>query len=323
MTEPPPALTTRDLAVWYGSSAAVRGIDLSLLPGETVALIGETGSGKTSFAHAVAQLLPASTRVEGSIRIGGVELLGLSAEQRRESRGRQVGFVPQDAMAALNPTMRIGRQVAEPFEIHEGLRRHDAERRAIELLQLVRIDDAARVTRLFPHELSGGMRQRVMIAMALSLRPPLIVADEPTTALDVSTQADVIGLVDVLRRETGVAFLWITHDMGVVSEIADRVAVMYRGKIVELGTAREIFDAPAHPYTDALLHTLRDLREGDPGDRLFQIEGQPPGIDRVIDGCAFHPRCPRATDLCREEDPGEKTLGTRTVRCHHAVEEVS
>ncbi len=312
-----PVLTARDIHVRYGDAEAVRGADLTIAPGEAVALIGETGSGKTSLALAIARLLPHGSSVEGSVEIDDTDTLTLTPAEMRRLRGKIVGFIAQDAMAALNPTTRVGIQIAEAFEVHEGLSRSEARLRAVALLREVRIPDPQGVARLFPHQLSGGMRQRVMIAIAFALGPPLIVADEPTTALDVSTQAEILELVTLLRRETNAAFLWITHDMGVVAEIADRVAVMYRGRVVEEGSAEELFDAPAHPYTEALLRTLHDLREGRPGDRLYQIEGQPPAIEQTIDGCAFHPRCPQATDRCRTEDPVLRHVDARAFACHH------
>jgi oligopeptide/dipeptide ABC transporter ATP-binding protein len=308
-------LSARDVQVSYGDAQAVRGVDLEIQPGETVALIGETGSGKTTLAHAVSRLLPPTARLSGCIDVGGVSVSDLTPAQLRERRGRFLGYVAQDAMSALNPTTRVGRQVAEALEVH-GVARDEARARTFALLDRVRIQDPSHVSRLYPHELSGGMRQRIMIAMALALNPALVVADEPTTALDVSTQAEVLSLVDGLRRELGTSFLWITHDMGVVAEIADRVAVMYRGRIVESGPVLAIFDQPAHPYTAALLQTLRDLREGRPGSPMFQIDGQPPAIDSELDGCAFNPRCAGVQDRCRTEDPALMTVGDRTVRCH-------
>lgn len=313
------ALEARNVYVRYGGLPAVVDADLRVERGEVVALIGETGSGKSSLAFAVARLLPPGTYATGSIEIGGREIVGLVPSQMRALRGASIGYIAQDSMAALNPTTRVGWQIAEAFRIHENVGRRQSWARTVDALRRVRIAQPAEVARLYPHQLSGGMRQRVMIAMALALLPALVVADEPTTALDVSTQAEILELVMSLRTETGAGILWITHDMGVVAELADRVAVMYGGRIVEQGTAEQVFDAPLHPYSDALLKTLRDLRRGAPGSAMFQIEGQPPSLSQTISGCAFHPRCPHADERCVVEDPPVEASETRRVACHHPL----
>jgi oligopeptide/dipeptide ABC transporter ATP-binding protein len=312
-------LEVRNLDVSYNHHRAVHGASLDLEPGRVLALIGESGSGKTSLVLSIARLLPPSATVSGRIRLQGSDLLSMTREDFRRIRGSRIGFVPQDAMAALNPVMPVGRQVAEVFQTHERISRPKGHRRAVDALDRVQIAEPEAVAHLYPHQLSGGMRQRVMFAMAIALVPPVILADEPTTALDVSTQAEVVTLATHLCRELGSAMLWITHDMGVVAEVADAVAVMYAGRIVEYGAAEAIFDAPRHPYTHALLATLHDLRQGDRQRPLFQISGQPPSSRADIPGCPFHPRCPRVRDVCREVDPVLEPFGGTIAACHNPV----
>jgi len=313
-----PVLSIQDVTVRYGELAAVRGASLDVEPGSITTLIGETGCGKSSLALACMRLLPRTGSITGRILIDGSDVVPMSRDDLRTIRGNKVGFVTQDAMAALNPVLPIRRQIAELLEVHAGSSRSDAHRSAVDVLRTVQIHDPEGVARLYPHQLSGGMRQRVMIAMALALSPKLIVADEPTTALDVSTQAEILRLVTYLRSELQASILWITHDMGVVAELADVVAVMYAGRIVERGPATQIFDAPMHPYTEALLRTLSDLRGGERGNPMYQVPGQPPALGAGIPGCAFHPRCPRASDVCAEIDPPSEEVGGASVACHHA-----
>jgi oligopeptide/dipeptide ABC transporter ATP-binding protein len=307
------------LNVWYGAIHAVREASLSIGSGEVVCLIGETGSGKSSMALAAARLLPGGTRVTGSVMLHGQELLDLDRRALCSVRARKIGFVAQDSMAALNPVHTVGTQIAELFRVHKGYDRKRAWAAALETLDWVWIQDPKRVAKLYPHQLSGGMRQRAMIALALALEPPLIVADEPTTALDVSTQAEIIALIARLRRELDAAVLWITHDMGVVAEMADRVAVMYAGRIVEQAAIEELFERPRHHYTAALLRTLRDLRSGERGQRMFQVSGQPPVAGAEIPGCPFHPRCPAASERCRGIEPCLEAHQASAVACHHPV----
>jgi oligopeptide/dipeptide ABC transporter ATP-binding protein len=302
-----PALDANSLRVCYGGLPAVDGVSLRVEPGQVATLIGETSSGKSSLALGVARLLPSSAVVTGRVEVAGTDLAELPAREARRRRASLVGYVAQDAMAALNPVIPVGRQIAELFRVHRGMRRADADAQAVRELARVRIDRPERVALAYPHQLSGGMRQRVMIAMAMALSPPLLIADEPTTALDVSTQAEILGLVGQLRAETGAGILWITHDMGVVAELADVVAVMYAGRIVEQGPARDLFDHPLHPYTQGLLRTRRDLRTGRPGAPLYQIEGSPPALSAGRRGCAFAPRCPRRTEICSERVPELRT----------------
>jgi oligopeptide/dipeptide ABC transporter ATP-binding protein len=299
----PAALETASLRVCYAGLPAVDGVSLRVEPGQVAALIGETSSGKSSLALGVARLLPGNAVVTGRVEIAGTDLTELPAREARRLRASLVGYIAQDAMAALNPVIPVGRQIAELFRVHRGMRRADADAQAVRELVRVRIDRPERVTRAYPHQLSGGMRQRVMIAMAMALSPPLLIADEPTTALDVSTQAEILALAGQLQAETGSGILWITHDMGVVAELADVVAVMYAGRIVEQGPARDVFDHPLHPYTQGLLRTRRDLRTGRPGAPLYQIEGAPPPLSAGRRGCAFAPRCPRRTEICSERAP--------------------
>jgi oligopeptide/dipeptide ABC transporter ATP-binding protein len=319
-----PALAVEGLTVTYAGLPAVDGVSLRVEPGQVVALIGETSSGKSSLALAVARLLPAAAAVSGVVEIAGTDLGALPARQGRRRRAGLVGYIAQDAMAALNPVLPVGRQIAELFVVHRGLSRADAARQAVRELARVRIDRPERVAGAFPHQLSGGMRQRVMIAMAMALSPPLLIADEPTTALDVSTQAEILALVNELQQQTGTGILWITHDMGVVAELADWVAVMYAGRIVEQGPSARVFDRALHPYTEGLLSTHSDLRIGLPGTPLFQIAGSPPGLAAGRVGCAFAPRCTRRTAICDEQAPvleparaGDAGDSASLVACHH------
>jgi oligopeptide/dipeptide ABC transporter ATP-binding protein len=312
------ALDARELRVGYGAGPAVRDASLRVEPGQVVALIGETGSGKSSLALAAARLLPASAEVSGGISIAGQDVTALGAAEFRRRRAALIGYIAQDAMAALNPVMPVGRQVGELFRAHRGLGRGAAAQQATEALARMRIPRPGDVARLFPHQLSGGMRQRVMIAMAMALSPPLLIADEPTTALDVSTQAEILSLVGELRTGSESGILWITHDMGVVAELADWVAVMYAGRIVEQGPVTAIFDGPAHPYTEGLLRTRADLRTGAAGTPLFQVAGSPPAPGTEPAGCAFAPRCPRSSAVCTTTAPELAPAGeARQAACHH------
>ncbi|MER5456197.1 ABC transporter ATP-binding protein [Micromonospora sp. NPDC002389] len=299
-------LRIEDLTVTIGTrrgpARAVVGVDWSVRAGETLALVGESGSGKSMSVLAATGLAPRSARVTGRVHLLGTELTGLREAERRRMRGRHVGFVFQDPMTSLNPVLTVGRQVAEASEEHLGLSRRAARTRAIELLDLVGIPSAARRVDAYPHQFSGGMRQRVVIAMALACEPDLLIADEPTTALDVTTQAQIVELVADLRRRLGTAVVWITHDLGVVAGIADRVAVMYAGRIVEQGPVDAVFGRPAHPYTSALLAARPDPAAG--GGELVTIRGAPPSPLDLPAGCAFWPRCPvRGDARCEHESP--------------------
>ena len=305
------------LDVRYGELTAVRDASLAIPEGSTLALVGESGSGKSSLALAVGRLLPTGGEIAaGAIRIGDVDVTALAGSELRRARGRLVGYLAQDSMAALNPVLTAGLQVAEVFQARDGVGRRAARRQAVELLAQVGIQRADRVAKMYAHELSGGMRQRVMIAMALALRPRLLIADEPTTALDVTVQAEILALARELQAEHGVTFLWITHDMGVVAEIADAVAVMYGGRIVEQGPATRVFAQPAHPYTRALLATIRGGGDAPPKTPFAAIGGAPP-VGAVPQGCPFHPRCDHAFAPCSGSMPAVAAVEPgHSAACH-------
>ena len=302
---PVPLLEVDGLAVEFptpdGVVSAVNGVSFSVAEGETLAVVGESGSGKSVTAMAAMGLVEAPGRVTaGSVRFGGADLLTLPDEERRRVRGPGMAMIFQDPLSALNPVFSVGFQIGEMLRVHRGLGRREARAAAVELLERVRIPGAAGRVGDYPHQFSGGMRQRVMIAMALALGPRLLVADEPTTALDVTVQAQILELLAGLQGETGMGLLLITHDLGVVAEVADRVAVMYAGRIVETGATADVLVAPAHPYTRGLLASMPGRR---PGQRLEPLAGAPPSLSRIPPGCPFHPRCPWVVDRCRTEQP--------------------
>ncbi len=302
-------LDVRDLRTHFHTSAgvirAVDGVSWDVRKGETVALVGESGCGKSVSALSVMRLVsaPAGRIVDGEILFKGRNLLALSEEEMRRVRGREIGMIFQEPMTSLNPVLTIGRQLTETVETHLAMTSAQAQARAVELLSLVGIPEGARRLRQFPHQFSGGMRQRIMIAMALACDPALVLADEPTTALDVTIQAQILELMKSLSRRLGAAIMMITHNLGVVARYADRVNVMYAGKIVERGTAREIYANPRHPYTLGLLRSVPRLDEPRRA-KLQPIPGQPPDLSRLPSGCSFAPRCAYAIDRCREEEPG-------------------
>ncbi|MFI7612729.1 ABC transporter ATP-binding protein [Nonomuraea terrae] len=323
----PPVLEIRDLHVTFTAHGreipAVRGVDLTIERGQTLALLGESGSGKSVTAKAIMGLLDRpGTRVRSAAaRLGGRDLLAMSEEERRALRGSAMTLVFQDALSALNPVLSIGDQIGELFRVHLGVSRRQARARSIEMLTLVGIPAAAKRVDDYPHQFSGGMRQRILVAMAVALEPDLIIADEPTTALDVTVQAQILELIDRLRRDLGTAVLLITHDLGVAAEVSDRVAVMYAGRIVESGEAGELYDLPAHPYTAALLAAIPDLDA--PASELRAIPGAPPSPAQVPPGCSFAPRCDRASEVCRTTRPPLIPLTTgsgRYAACHHSEE---
>jgi oligopeptide/dipeptide ABC transporter ATP-binding protein len=293
-----------------GVVRAVDGVSWDVAEGETVALVGESGCGKSVSALSIMQLVsaPAGRIVGGRILFRGRDLLTLDEEAMRRVRGREIAMIFQEPMTSLNPVLTIGRQLTEGLEIHLGLSAAAARRRAVELLAMVGIPDPARRLSQYPHQFSGGMRQRMMIAMALACEPPLILADEPTTALDVTIQAQILELMRDLARRLGVAMLIITHNLGVVARYADRVNVMYAGKIIERGTAREIYANPRHPYTLGLLRSVPRLDEPRRA-RLDPIEGQPPDLTRLPPGCAFVPRCAFRVERCVREVPPLRPIG--------------
>jgi oligopeptide/dipeptide ABC transporter ATP-binding protein len=298
-------LQVQDLQTQFATSAgvvrAVDGVSYDLEEGETVALVGESGCGKSVSALSVMRLVaePAGRIVAGKILFKGRDLLALSEEQMRHVRGREIAMVFQEPMTSLNPVLTIGRQLTEGLEIHLGMDKAAAAARAVELLGMVGIPDAERRLAQYPHHFSGGMRQRMMIAMALACNPSLILADEPTTALDVTIQAQILELMRDLSRRLGVAMLIITHNLGVVARYADRVNVMYAGRIIERGTAAEIYANPRHPYTLGLLRSVPRLDEPMRA-KLDPIEGQPPDLTRLPPGCAFAPRCAYRLERCSE-----------------------
>ena len=314
-------LDIRDLTVAFdtdgGTVPAARGISYSLEEGEVLGVVGESGSGKSVHALAIMRLIPAPPgRVEsGEIWFGGQDLLRIGGREMRGVRGKQISMVFQDPMSSLNPVYTVGFQIRETLRLHLGLARGAATRRAVELLDLVGIPDPRRRLASYPHELSGGMRQRVMIAMALAGNPKLIIADEPTTALDVTIQAQIIELIKKLREELGLTVIWITHDLGIVAGLARRVNVMYAGYVVERGTVRAIFKRPSHPYTMGLLSSMPRMDRKGAG-KLRPIPGRPPDLAQVGPGCPFLPRCPLGDEQCRDgmppfEEAGEPGHGVR------------
>jgi peptide/nickel transport system ATP-binding protein len=298
-----------------GPLAAAREVSFSIGRGETLGLVGESGSGKSVTAFSIIRLVPPPGRITaGRIGFDGRDLLSLRDDEIRQVRGAGIGFVFQEPMAALNPVMRVGAHIAEALRAHGLASRAEARSRAIDLLRAVRIADAERRVDDYPHQLSGGMRQRVMIAIALACRPPLVIADEPTTALDVTVQAQILELLRDMKREFGISLLLITHDLGVIAETADRVAIMYAGRIVEQGPVRDIFRSPAHPYTRGLLASIPG---GAAGSRLKAIDGTVPNLAALPPGCSFAPRCSARMPHCTDAFPEETWVGPgHTVRCY-------
>ncbi|MFF2049973.1 ABC transporter ATP-binding protein [Leifsonia sp. NPDC058194] len=299
-------LRVRNLSVAFTGSGpdipAVRDVDISVGRGEFVALLGESGSGKSVTARAIMGLGDEYSRVSADeLRLGDVDLLALNDEGRRRLRGERMALVLQDALSALNPVMTIGDQIGELFRVHRRASRRQARARAVDLLGLVGIPAPSRRVDDYPHQFSGGMRQRILIAMAIALDPELLIADEPTTALDVTVQAQILDLLSSLREQLGMGILLITHDLGVVMEVADHVSVMYAGRIVESGSADTVFAHPAHPYTEALLRSVPQAAQR--GSDLLTIPGSPPSPARVPRGCSFHPRCHLAVDACATTRP--------------------
>ena len=305
-----------EFASRQGRAQAVRGVSFSIAAGETLGIVGESGSGKSVSALSVLGLLPGSASITaGSITFDGRDLLTLDEEERSQIRGSQVSMVFQDPLTSLNPSMTVGRQISEVMERHLGMTRETGLVRATELLDHVGIPDPRRRANSYPHQLSGGQRQRAMIAMAVACEPALLIADEPTSALDVTIQAQVLDLLQRLQAETGMAIALITHDMGVVAGLADRVVVMYAGRIVEVGPTETLLSAPRHPYTDGLLRSVPRLDR--PAEaRMSQIEGAPPDVLEEISGCAFSPRCQWSVERCMTSQPPlEPAPGDREAAC--------
>ncbi|MGI5357193.1 ABC transporter ATP-binding protein [Streptomyces sp. CA-252508] len=320
-------LEVRDLYVEFrtrdGVAKAVNGVSYSVDAGETLAVLGESGSGKSVTAQAVMGILdtPPGRVSGGEVLFRGRDLLALNEDARRTVRGAEMAMIFQDALSALNPVLTVGDQLGEMFVVHRGMSKKAARARAVELMDRVRIPAAAERVGQYPHQFSGGMRQRIMIAMAMALEPALIIADEPTTALDVTVQAQVMELLAELRRELGMGLILITHDLGVVADVADRIAVMYAGRIVETAPVHDIYKAPAHPYTRGLLDSIPRLDHK--GRELYAIKGLPPNLTAIPPGCPFHPRCPRARDVCRTDlPPLYRVSQDRRSACHFWEETV-
>lgn len=318
-------LSVRDLQTSFftreGEVRAVDNISFELERGETLGIVGESGSGKSVTSLSLMRLIPTPPgRIKGGqVLFDGQDLLQLSDEQIRRIRGKRIAMIFQDPMSSLNPFLRISRQLTEISELHLGLNSRAARKRAIEMLDLVGIPDATRRLDDYPHQFSGGMRQRVMIAMALSCDPELLIADEPTTALDVTIQAQILELIKDLKQRLGTSVILITHDLGVVAGVTDHVAVMYAGKIVEYAPTDELFARPSHPYTQGLLRSVPDPYQD--VEALYQIPGLPPDLTRIPPGCPFTPRCPHAMDKCHEE-PALVTVGpAHTSACWLNIQE--
>lgn len=313
------SLTVEGLRVSFGQGAnrreVVHGISFALTPGASLGIIGESGSGKSLTCRAILRLLPPGGQLEGRITLDGVDLTRLSERAMRHYRGSGIGMIFQDPMTALNPVMQVGAAIAQVIAAHERISTRRARRQAIELMERVGIVNAAARSRDYPHEFSGGMRQRIVIAMALAARPLVLLADEPTTALDVIIQAEILRLIESLRRENRMSLLLVSHDIGIVSSMCDDLAVMYAGEVVEVGPTRDVIAAPRHPYTSGLLESLPD---GSGEGRLKPIPGAPPDPTTAWAGCAFAPRCPLATDDCREQQIPMISVGSqRGSRCIH------
>jgi peptide/nickel transport system ATP-binding protein len=317
-----PLLEVDDLSVRFDTDAgtvhAVDKMSFTLAEREVLGIVGESGCGKSVTAMSLLRLLPPTASISGRARFDGNDLLGASSRRLRRIRGNEIGFVFQEPMTSLNPVFTVGRQVEESLRTHRGLSRSAAGKRAIELLDLVHIPAPERRVREYPHQLSGGMRQRVMIAMAVACEPKILIADEPTTALDVTIQAGILDLMRELRERLGTAIILITHNLGVVADIADRVVVMYAGRKAEEAPVRELFARPQHPYTIGLLGAIPLPGAASKQDRLREIPGRVPSLAELPNHCAFAPRCPRADELTRSEVPALRSVGPEhLVACFH------
>jgi oligopeptide/dipeptide ABC transporter ATP-binding protein len=320
-----PVLTVRDLRTTFPFGAervpVVDGVDFDVAPGEVLALVGESGCGKTVTALSILRLVPRPGRIAGQVVLCGKDVLALPVREMRRVRGSDAAMIFQEPMTSLNPVLAVGAQVVEAIRLHERVGAAEARRRTLELFTRVGIPDPRGRLRSYPHQLSGGLKQRVMIAMAVAMRPALLIADEPTTALDVTVQAQILDLLRELQRELGTAILLITHDLGVVNEMADRVAVMYAGRIVERGARLDVLQSAGHPYTQGLLRAIpaRASRQA----RLLEIPGVVPPPEAWSDACRFAARCPRAFEPCTQRAPGPSSLGTSHVAWCHALEDRS
>lgn len=304
-----------------GVAKAINGVSFDLYEGQTLAILGESGSGKSVTAQAIMGILdmPPAVIPQGQIRYCGQDLLTMPAEQRRRTRGPEISMVFQDALSSLNPVFPVGWQIAEMFRVHRGMNKSDAMERAVKLMQRVQIPAAKERVKAYPHQFSGGMRQRIMIAMAIALDPAVLIADEPTTALDVTVQAQIMALLQELQEERQMGLILITHDLGVVADVADKIAVMYAGRIVERADVFDLYRQPGHPYTKGLLESIPRLDQK--GQQLAAIGGLPPNLMRIPPGCAFNPRCKYAQDICREDRPALLEVAPgRESACHFAEE---
>jgi peptide/nickel transport system ATP-binding protein len=317
-----PLLEVKNLSVHFptedGLVKAVDGVSFSLLPGETLGVVGESGSGKSvSFLTVMGLISSKQAIIEGEILFEGQDLLTIPADEMRNVRGEKISMIFQDPMTSLHPYYKVGDQIAEAVRVHQRVSKQEAHEQAVEMLRRVGIPRPDERADQYPHEFSGGMRQRAMIAMALSLNPDLLIADEPTTALDVTVQAQILDLLDRLKQEFNAAIVIVTHDLGVVAEHCDHIQVMYAGKIVEAGDRRDIYYGAHHPYTWGLLASIPRLNDSDIKERLVPIRGLPPSLIFVPPGCAFHPRCPHVFDRCRTEVPELLPAdGHHASRCH-------
>jgi oligopeptide/dipeptide ABC transporter ATP-binding protein len=311
-------LEVKDLKVSFASKKnktnIVAGLSFTVEKGKTLCIVGESGCGKSMTSLSVMGLLPKTGGLEGEILLKGENLVGKSMKQMSKIRGNQISMIFQEPMTSLNPVQTVGKQIAETIIIHQKLKKAEARQKAIEMLQLVGIPSPEKRIDAYPHELSGGMRQRVMIAIALSCNPELLIADEPTTALDVTIQAQILDLMKQLQQDLEMGIIMITHDLAVVSEMADRVLVMYAGKAVEYGSRRAIFDNPLHPYTDGLMKCIPDVDDEEEREELFVIKGSVPAPDAMPSGCRFGDRCPYAQGMCLENNPPLVTIDD-----HHSV----
>ena len=319
-------LDVRDLHVEFrtrdGVAKAINGVSFHLDERETLAILGESGSGKSVTAQAIMGILdtPPGYVTGGEVFLRGQDLIKLPEKRRQAVRGPQISMIFQDALSSLNPVFPVGWQSAEMFRIHKGMNRSDAQAEAVRLMERVKIPAAKERVKAYPHQFSGGMRQRIMIAMAIALDPAVLIADEPTTALDVTVQAQIMQLLKELQAESGMGLILITHDLGVVADVADRISVMYAGRIVESAGVHDLYGRPAHAYTKGLLDSIPRLDQR--GQTLYAIGGLPPNLMRIPPGCPFNPRCVYATDVCRSGEPPAlvEVLPRRLAACHHTKE---
>jgi len=317
-------LSVRNLTTYFflkeNISKVLEGVDFHLEKGETLAFLGESGSGKTVTALSILKLItPPGKIVSGEVIFNGEDILKMNQSQIKKIRGKGVALILQEPMSSLNPSLTVGHQIVEAVEINQGLSGVEAKNKALEMLQLVRIPSPENMINSYPYELSGGMKQRVMIAIGLSCQPQILIADEPTASLDVTIQAQILELMKLLKKEIGTTIFLITNNLGVVAEMADRVVIIYAGQVVEVGNVFDIFHKPAHPYTEGIVKTIIGLRSKN--KRLEVIDGQPPNLINPPAGCRFHPRCKFIKDICSKEKPVYKNISTgRWVRCYFPLE---